>query len=105
LTPAGLAELSALRDRYKLTARHTASQLSALAAAKVFVEALKRAGQDLTREKLVTALEGLYDYDTGLTPRLTFGPNRRVGAAGAYLVTVNPDTRDFAPAGGWVNAN
>jgi hypothetical protein len=105
LTPAGLAELAALRDRYKLTPRHTASQLSALAAAKIFVEALKRAGQDLTREKLITALEGLYEYETGLTPRLTFGPNRRVGAAGAYLLTINPDTKDFVPAPGWVNAN
>lgn len=98
-------ELGALYNKHKLTPRHTASQLSALAAARVFVEALKRAGHDLTREKLVTALEGLYEYETGLTPRLTFGPNRRVGAAGAYLITIDTDKKEFAIATGWVSAN
>jgi len=34
-------------------------------AAKVMVEALKRAGKDLTREKLVAALEGLRNFDVG----------------------------------------
>ncbi|HET7775054.1 MAG TPA: ABC transporter substrate-binding protein [Azospira sp.] len=35
------------------------------AMAKVMVEAIKRAGKDLTREKLVTALEGMGSYDLG----------------------------------------
>ncbi len=104
LTPAGLAEFRALAEKYKLAPRHTASQLSALAAAKIFVEALARVGNDLTREKLVAALEGLYDFDTGLTPRLTFGPNRRVGAAGAYVLTIDPAKKEFVPASGWVKA-
>ena len=104
LTPAGLAEFRALAEKYKLAPRHMASQLSALAAAKIFVEALARAGSDLTREKLIAALEGLYDFDTGLTPRLTFGPNRRVGAAGAYVLTIDPAKKEFVPASGWVKA-
>jgi ABC-type branched-subunit amino acid transport system substrate-binding protein len=33
--------------------------------AKVLVEGLRRAGPDLTRERLVTALEGMRDYDLG----------------------------------------
>lgn len=33
--------------------------------ARVLVEGLKRAGHDLTRERLVSALEGLGDYDLG----------------------------------------
>jgi ABC-type branched-subunit amino acid transport system substrate-binding protein len=33
--------------------------------AKVLVEGLRRAGAEPTREKLVTALEGLRDYDLG----------------------------------------
>lgn len=33
--------------------------------AKVFVEALRRAGKDLTREKLIAALESLNNYDLG----------------------------------------
>jgi ABC-type branched-subunit amino acid transport system substrate-binding protein len=105
VTAAGAAEYRALLEKYKLNPRHTASQLAALAAAKTFVEGLKRAGADLGREQLVTALEGLYDYETGLTPHLSFGPNRRVGAAGAYIVTINPETKAFVPVGGWVTAN
>ncbi|HEX5706258.1 MAG TPA: ABC transporter substrate-binding protein [Pyrinomonadaceae bacterium] len=105
VTREGLAELRALQQKYKLAPRHTASQLMAFAAAKIFVEALKRAGRDLSRETLVTALEGLYEYDTGVTPRITFGPNRRVGAAGAYVVTFDPAKRELVAASGWVKSN
>ena len=41
------------------------------ATAKIFVEGLTRAGKDLSREKLITTLEGLYEYETGATPRIT----------------------------------
>ncbi len=105
ITADGAAEYRALLEKYKLTRRHTASQITALAAAKTFVEGLKRAGADLSREQLISALEGIYDFDTGLTPRLIFGPNRRVGAAGAYMVTINFETKEFAAASGWVPAN
>jgi ABC-type branched-subunit amino acid transport system substrate-binding protein len=104
VTETGAAELRALSTTYKFELRHTAAQLSALAAAKVLAEGLKRGGRDISRERLVTALEGLYDYETGLTPRLTFGPNRRVGAAGAYVVRIDPERKEFIPASGWVNA-
>ncbi|HEX8336315.1 MAG TPA: ABC transporter substrate-binding protein [Pyrinomonadaceae bacterium] len=104
VTQAGLSEFRALLEKHGVTSRHTAAQLSAFAAAKIFVEGLQRVGRDLTRERLLTALEGLYDFETGVTPRLTFGPNRRVGAAGAYVMTINPEKREFAPASGWVKA-
>jgi len=103
VTEAGAAELRALAAKYGFEVRHAAAQLSALAAAKLLAEGLKRGGRDIGRERLVTALEGLYDYETGLAPRLTFGPNRRVGAAGAYVVRVDPSQRGFVQ-GGWVNA-
>jgi hypothetical protein len=66
---------------------------------------IRRGGAELSREGLVTALEGLYDYETGLTPRLTFGPNRRIGAAGAYVVAVDTERKEFALAGEWVKAD
>jgi ABC-type branched-subunit amino acid transport system substrate-binding protein len=100
--PAGLAELRALEEKYKFPSRHIASQLNAFAAAKIFTEALKRAGRDLSREKLITALEGLYEYDTGVTPSITFGPNRRVGAMGAYVLSIDPAKKEFVSSG-WVN--
>lgn len=105
ITEAGAGELRSLSEKYKFELRHTAAQLSALAAAKVFAEGLKRGGRDLSRERLVTALEGLYDYETGLTPRLTFGPNRRVGAAGAYVIRIDPERKEYVPVSGWIDAN
>lgn len=105
VTADGVAEYRALVDKYKLPAQHTAAQLSALAAAKTFVEGLKRAGADVSREQLVTTLEGLYEYDTGLTPKLIFGPNRHVGAAGAYVITIDAETKAFVSASAWVPAN
>ena len=95
---------SALYEQYKFQPRHIASQLSAFAAAKIFVEGLTRAGKDLSREKLITALEGLYDYETGSTPHVTFGPNRRIGAPGAYIVTFDPTTKQFAATSEWIKA-
>ena len=105
LTPAGLAELYSLQKKYSFAPRHTASQLMAFAAAKIFIEALQRAGRDLSREKLIAALEGLYEYDTGVTPRITFGPNRRVGAMGGYVISFDPAKKEFVVAGGWVKNN
>lgn len=104
VTPEGGREFRALLEKYKLPLKHSAAQLAALAAAKTFVEGLKLSGADLSREKLITSLEGLYEFDTGLTPRLIFGPNRRIGAAGAYMVTINPETKEFAAVGGWVKS-
>ncbi|HEX8130499.1 MAG TPA: ABC transporter substrate-binding protein [Pyrinomonadaceae bacterium] len=102
IKPAGLENLRALAAKYKLPQGHAAAQISAYVAAQLMVEGLKRAGRDLSREKLITALEGLYEFDTGLTPPLTYGPNRRVGAAGAYIITVDAEKKQFAPASGWI---
>jgi ABC-type branched-subunit amino acid transport system substrate-binding protein len=104
VTAAGAGELRALAAEYRFEVRHTAAQLAALAAAKVMAEGLKRGGRDISRERLVTALEGLYAFETGLTPRLTFGPDRRVGAAGAYVIRIDTERKEFVPAGGWVDA-
>ncbi|HEY0083673.1 MAG TPA: ABC transporter substrate-binding protein, partial [Pyrinomonadaceae bacterium] len=102
IKPGGLENLRALAAKYKLPQTHVAAQVSAYVSAQLLVEGLKRAGRDLSREKLINALEGLYEYETGLTPPLTYGPNRRVGAAGAYIVGVEMDKKQFAPASGWI---
>jgi len=99
----GIKEFRALAEKYKLPTHHLAAQVSAFSAAKILVEALKRAGKDLSREKLIQALEGLYDYATGLTPAITYGPNRRIGANGAYVVTIDLKQKQFLPASGWID--
>jgi ABC-type branched-subunit amino acid transport system substrate-binding protein len=104
-SPEGIKEFSALAEKHKLTSHHLATQMLAYSAAKVLVEALKRTGRDLSREKLIQSLEGLSDYPTGLTPALTFGPNRRIGAMGAYIVTIDLNEKQFLPASAWIDIN
>lgn len=48
--------------------------------AKVLVEGLRRAGPELTREKLVAALEGLRDYDLGGI-LISYSPTRHTGSS------------------------
>ena len=101
----GLQEFHALATKYKLPSTHIAAQVSAFAAAKMLVEALKRVGKDLTREKLIEALEEFHGYSTGLTPPITYGPNRRIGAMGAYIVAIDLKEKTFVPVSGWVDSN
>ena len=102
VSEAGAAEYSGLLQRNKLASNHAAAQASAMAAARILVYALERCGKDLSRERLITTLEGLYEYDTGLMPRITFGPNRRIGALGAYIVTIDPEKKLFPATMEWV---
>ena len=101
-TPGGMSELKALLEKHNIPMKHWTSQVSALSAAKVLVEGLKGAGRDLSRAKLMHSLEQLYQFQTGLTPPITFGSNRRIGALGAHVVTLDLEKKDFVPVGGWV---
>ena len=78
---------------------HLAAQLAAVSAATLFTEGLFRSGRDLSREKLIESLEGLYDFSTGLTPEMAFTPNRRLGARGAHVVSVDLAKGTFEPTG------
>ena len=102
VSASGAAEYSGLLQRNKLDSTHAAAQASAIAAARILVHALELCGKDLSRERLITALEGLYEYDTGLMPKITFGPNRRIGALGAYVVTIDPEKKLFPASVEWV---
>jgi branched-chain amino acid transport system substrate-binding protein len=57
-------------------------------AAKVFVEGLKRAGKDLTRERLLAALESMSEYDAGGFV-VRFGPGRRNGSSFVELTMIS----------------
>jgi ABC-type branched-subunit amino acid transport system substrate-binding protein len=75
---------------------------SALAAAAVLIEALERAGRDLSREKLVDELEKLRSFRSGYAPPVSYGPSRRLGARGAYVVRLDLKVRALVPEGAWV---
>lgn len=100
-TPEAVAGYRSLAERHELPPEHLATQLSTLAAARLFEEGARRAGRDLSRSRLVAELEQLYKWDSGFTPLLTFSPNRRVGARGAYLVALDLEARTFRRVG-WV---
>lgn len=101
-SPRGVETYRRLAAEHALPQAHVASQISALASAELLLEGLKRAGRALSRERLITELEGLYDHETGLTPPLTYGPNRRVGALGAYVVAVDLAGDTLRPASPWL---
>jgi hypothetical protein len=80
------------------------AQVSAYTAAVVLTEGLRRTGRQVSRKKLLGHLERLYDFEAGLVPPLSYGPNQRVGAPGAYIVTVDLEARSFRPVSGWMTA-
>ncbi len=46
-------------------------------ATQIFVEGLKRAGRDLSRESFVAGLQSIIDWRGSLSPNITYGPNNR----------------------------
>jgi ABC-type branched-subunit amino acid transport system substrate-binding protein len=82
---------------HNLASDHRLVQISTYCAAKILVEALARAGKDVTREKLIQTLEQMRDFRTGLLPGITFGANRRVGSFKAEIVCVDLASHSFQP--------
>jgi ABC-type branched-subunit amino acid transport system substrate-binding protein len=101
-TPQAAQAWDALRQEFKLGTQYGAAQMAALAAASVLVEGLRRAGRQLSRERFVQALESLNNYDPqGYGPTVSFGPDRRAGARGGYVVELEPG-RGLVPVSGWI---
>jgi branched-chain amino acid transport system substrate-binding protein len=69
------------------------SSLEGFIAAKVFVEGLKRAGRNLTRERLIAALETINatNYDTGFD--VNFGPNRHNGSTFVDMTVITKNSK------------
>lgn len=99
LTAGGLAEYRAFAARHGISGEQMAGQLAAYAAAKVLVQSLKQSGRELTRDALRASLESLYEFETGVTPPLTFGRSRRIAAPRVHVATMDPISGTFVPAG------
>ena len=69
------------------------SSLEGYIAAKVFVEGLRRAGPDLTREKFIAALETitLKNYDIGFP--VEFSPTRHTGSAFVDMTVITKNEK------------
>ncbi len=99
---AGAAAWKRLQGEFALGAQQQPAQLGALGAAAVLVEGLRRSGRELSRERFVRALESLSNFDPGgFAPPVTYGPDRRVGALGGYVMALDGE-RGVAPASPWI---
>ena len=101
-TEKGVREFEKLHGDHDIDYRHSTAQISAFVAAKVLVEGLKRAGRDLSRDRLVTELEGLSDFQSGLMPPISYNATRRIGALGGYVVALDLQLKGFADASKWI---
>lgn len=87
-SPEALSQLYSLQAAYNIPAEHLPVQVAALASARILIEGLQRVGRQLTRAKFVAALAALQNFETGLIPPISFGPNRRTGVRGAHVVAL-----------------
>ena len=69
----------------------------------LLVEALKGAGRGLDRDKFVSASREISGFETGVTPPVTFGPGRRVGARGASILGLAGGGRAWEVVEAWVD--
>lgn len=75
---------------------------SGFAGAEVYVEALRRAGKDLTREKFVTALESLKDFPSRVAAfPITFTRDNHMAGRGLHFFRVEKGVEVSAMDGYW----
>jgi ABC-type branched-subunit amino acid transport system substrate-binding protein len=80
---------SAARGGASDVARNRAMEMAAFAAAKLLAESLKLTGRELRRDKFLETLRQVREFETGVMPPVTFGPNRRLGIRGALIVSTD----------------
>jgi len=68
--------------------------------AKLFVAGLQRAGRDLTRESYIAALEGIKDWENGITPPVSFSATDHLAQDSGFMVEVQKGV--FRPISGWI---
>jgi ABC-type branched-subunit amino acid transport system substrate-binding protein len=101
-SPEGAADFERLHQKYGIDYSYSIAQVNAYLAAKVFVEAVERAGRNVTRQELASALESLQDFHAGLAPALSYGEGRRIGSVGVHIVPVDLAADRFAEPVRWI---
>lgn len=101
----GFNELEDLRRKAGLNVPPNALMAATLSTAKVLTEGLRAAGRSLSRRKLIDALQHLHVYETGLTPAISFGPRRRTGADGVYVLAADIRNHNFLPGAAWMRVD
>ena len=70
-------------------------------AAMLFAEGAKRAGRNLTRDSLMTALESFKGYESGILPPITIGPDHETQKQGFW---VRVEKGRFKPMTDWLKS-
>jgi branched-chain amino acid transport system substrate-binding protein len=68
--------------------------------AKLFVEGLKKAGKDLTRESYIAALERMKNWESGIIPAVSFSGTDHLAQNSGFMVEVQQSV--FRPISGWL---
>jgi ABC-type branched-subunit amino acid transport system substrate-binding protein len=71
-------------------ARRETGAAQVLAATRLLVEGLRRAGRDVSRARLVDAIETIQRFEVGHGAPVTFAPQRHVGFTGAQIMRFDP---------------
>ena len=71
--------------------------------AEPMVEALKRAGRNLTADSLAKAMESLKDFQ-GIGPKISFGPKQRQGTRSVFMAKVLEGGK-IKPISDWMTAD
>ena len=100
--PDALRHYAALFKQGSLVRGHQTLQVPAYSSAVLLAEALRQVGRDVTREKLVAALESVHGFEPGLVPAVSFNAKRRIGALGGYVVAVDLKAKNFSQVGGFL---
>ncbi|GAB4264182.1 MAG: ABC transporter substrate-binding protein [Deferrisomatales bacterium] len=64
-------------------------------------EGLERAGRDLTREGLIRAMESIRNWENGIVPPVSFGPDDHQAQSEGFMVEVKNGR--FVPISGWLS--
>jgi len=90
----GVLRYRELLHKYHPEAEPGFISLEGFIAAECLIEGLRRAGPDLSTEKLIDALESIHDLDLGIGPIIRFGPSRHQ-ASNKVWGTVLDQNRNF----------
>ncbi|MDP3651970.1 MAG: ABC transporter substrate-binding protein [Rhodoferax sp.] len=89
-TPIATEYLSALQASGLVATSPNYSGIEGFVAAKVFTEALRRAGKALTREGFLTAIQSMHNYNLG-GMTMEFGPQKNVGSKFVEMTMLTED--------------
>ncbi|MDD5731245.1 MAG: ABC transporter substrate-binding protein [Candidatus Omnitrophica bacterium] len=71
--------------------------------AKIYAEAIKKAGTNITKETFQQALESLTDFNTGgLMYTVNFSATDHIAANGVKILKADPETGHFTPLTDWI---